>query len=224
MPPSEQDIKNALRILQESSPELLRQGLTEFEGSASKPKGWKPSSTASYYKKEYAVEIKIYIDKILENPDHDIRISHILARRSVKTVLQRLTQGWLYLIQNMDTEDGKYAKARELIEIRKDYNAEGKLIGLRLVHTGRAKIRDFQPLDGEIVPKVEIKNEWKNDLEEFMENSVDGEKFSRDKLDLSEADMEYIMRSFARLNNFHVVKLTKSKVEILHKETPVQLV
>jgi len=88
-----------------------------------KPLGWHRRSNAPYYKEKYALDVKRAFDKMMETGKEQCYYYSTFREKygiERSTLYTRIYQGARYLVEKMDTADGKYAKfLRNLIISRR---------------------------------------------------------------------------------------------------------
>ena len=166
------------------------------------------------------------IDALLLDKSKDQFISHHQHNRSIRTVNQRLIQGWMYLIDHMDIKskeypEGIYKYARDHCEIQKDRDANGRLQGLRIVwldnkiHPNELQIRAMT------VDKVQERNQWKDDLDRWLDGGFKSDpRFQKRNQWLSGEDIEYVTRIVANSPNVFIRKITDRTIDLFYKEVP----
>ena len=186
------------------------------------------NSKTSYYTQEAALAIKGLVDEmIVDKIDRQFNYSDY-PTYSPSTTKQKLYMGIKYLVEHLDTEDGKYHKWREDTEIQ-EVKEGGVPIGILIrqavpLHERRLpKFIARKVIDGTVsgeASKPYVKgnntaNLWKTVIIEFMES---------DKVDidirevvLNQEDKDWIKNLFLDPGIF-VVKVTS--VRILIKKIP----
>jgi len=83
------------------------------------PHTYSPNSVATYYTESSAIAVQKWLDRL--NPEDKSTTFKFPSgpSRSVNTIQKMLTDGFRYLIDKMDTPDGKYAGLRRQLTIRK---------------------------------------------------------------------------------------------------------
>ena len=174
------------------------------------PKGWKPGTVAPYFRRSYGMDLKRILDELKEN--QDVTIDCKPFGLQAKTMLLRLNQAFLWIIEFVDGPDAKYKCLREQIELAK----ESKFV-VR-IHW-KNKVKHSIVVEKAIDQKKSFK--WKAELEDYFESAQENEKHVIDgrEYKLNEDDIAYITEGVALLENFHVIKATNEMVIILRNST-----
>lgn len=199
-------IAEALRPLLTNSKrrELVKQALGLRDN---KPLNWMVSSNAPYYKEVYAIWIQRTIDAMLaDNKDRFFACSKMKTRRN--TLYQQVNQAWRYLIDKLDTPDKTYAKARELIIVRRVPNG----ILLKLAPT----IADLDMPDISEGDEFSDDNEWRVELDEFISKAPDGSIFHHKDVFISNEEIAGLEASFISLDNI-VYRITNTEIKVIKK-------
>jgi len=205
--PTREEIRQALATLAEAEGEGYGKGLTGvLVINKSIPKGWKPTSNAPYYKEKHAVIIKNYIDQILADTNKIITITP----KFIKPVTQyhKYVQGFMFLVDHMDTEEKTYFNAKANIEIS------------RTINNIIIRWRDNPCVEEKISTTLEFeerKKQWMHDLEEFLVSSSDGDRFVRERIFIKDEEQEEVRRLVGGASNFHIKRLGRTVVEIVNK-------
>lgn len=83
------------------------------------PETYGPTSNATYYTEAAALAVKVWLDRL--NPEDRSSTFRFPAgpSRSVHTIQKMLNDGFRWLVDKMDTPDGKYAGLRRQITVSK---------------------------------------------------------------------------------------------------------
>lgn len=169
-----------------------------------KPSGSSKGSNYSYYNRDTGTMVKRIVDIMLADTE---RKDQELYTKDFKTVSRnslqmRLWQGFKYLVERMDTADGKYTKARQQIAIRKSGN------GIKFCW------KDHEHIMPTAVLPAPRKKEWKDEFDTFLDTAKGGDMFHRKDVDLEDEDIEYIRRSIVNFPEFRVFKLKQNEIKI----------
>lgn len=184
------------------------------------PPDWSPYANAPYYKKKYAINIKIILDKMWEESvqaEHDkMKCKDWLVeaskfRISVRSLIMRFNQAFLYLVHHMDTPDRHYKQMREEIVISK----EGHSVRFRWKEKVRVSI-DAVPVDDRGTM------EWKQELEDFIETAKEGGCLVLKNRALDRDNLMYIQKSLVGIKGFYVLQLETNMVRILRTDVEEQ--
>lgn len=169
------------------------------------PPGWSKSSVASYYREKYALEVKILLDKIKLDREHDHKIRSNQFRTSRKTYYQKLTQGWLYLIDRLDPS-GEYKELRKNICLKREKD------GIRF----KWALNEADDIELEAVEPEHKRDLWRTELQDFLNNVAikDGQVLELNNLDLNTSELVEIQQLIDTIEGFYLLKLTKNRVQI----------
>lgn len=192
--------------------EIIAQAKKVIADNSNSPKDWSKKSTAAYYKPAYAAELITFLAQLEANPAQDLFFRSARFKRSPKTLVDRFSQAFMYIIKYLDTPDKKYAKLRLMVEIRK--NKTGASIGFK----DRSQILKLEP---ELIGATNRSGRiWREQLEDWIDKAVDGDKFERTEgIVLSEDDMKWVRESLAGMeNSYHIIKLEEGHIKIIRQE------
>lgn len=209
--PTDQQIQDALNTLAQAEAEG-KQGIKRVcVINKSLPKGFNTSAVTSYYKEKYALEAKKEIDHILA--DKEIARKIYPKHCKLITAYQRIVQGQMYLVDHLDPE-GIYKAAKPHIEIRRLNDLNYMLILWKETPQIESESILLEDLGEELskIPK------WKEDLEDFIQTSSDGDVFLRRNVHITEEDEREVRGSIMNLAQFHIKSLSKTRVEIRHRD------
>lgn len=155
----------------------------------SRPIGWSRKSRSPYYNKPYALWIKVTVDAMIEDGRAKVFLRESFPGINESTLYTRVHQALLYLVEQLDTEDKKYALFKEKIVIRRK---QGVILEFKDINNIEGKAQDF----------VELKElpKWKIKLDEWLE-SGEFEPFIMTNLLLSEKEKEQLHLELDDLTN-----------------------
>ena len=201
-----------LELLQKEDPELYKK--VSVKGDKTKQR-WGKSTVAPYYKQLHAEEIKPVVDAMLADKESAQFVSIKQFKHvTPATACQRVRQGFLFLVDNMDPK-GLYKAAHKLISV--SYDASGITLTWnfnkvkRTVHKkaiSSEPIEAFRPetkkhnkpdLTQAISTSVydkEIMHDWRVSLEDFLDNP-EAEELMLDDLELSQEEVDEIRDSLS---------------------------
>lgn len=187
-----------LRMLQTAKLENIR------------PIAWSKASNATYYRKRYAEELKEVIDAmILDSEDRLLRFTSF-PQLSKKSLYIKVNQSFLYLVNEMDTEDSRYRTAKENICITRE--SEG-------VRLSWAKSTDSISNAEIVKPKQEEKT-WKIQLDKFLEDGKPNTKLHISGLMLTDEEVTDVVTSLNQLKNVvHII--TRAEIKVVKLDTSV---
>lgn len=185
-----------------------------------KPVGWGRKSVAPYYTKECGEQMKKDIDDMLNQNGCLVykyeRFLHLGI--SKKTLYQRINQSIIYVIEQMDDEQGTYRKWYECVKLDKHSRSDAIVIdfhpGIRASLEGGALTVTAEVTSGD----VEIPHTmpaWRIEIEDFIENGAVGTSLIKEGLLLNKAEVDEFKKDFATVKGlmFHVdfktIKLVK---------------
>jgi hypothetical protein len=172
------------------------------------------NAQATYYTEKFALWLKQYLDRMMNDPDkNDLLFECKTYRLSKNTINIRLLQSWLYLIDFLDPS-GIYAKFRGETRIKKDPE------GIR-IH----RILDPTKLEPTITSKFEPKTvapkerelivQWKKDLEAFLDSAKEGDSKEID-CNLTPTDLTWLKEEyFEGMKDTHVWHVTPKRLWIM---------
>jgi len=181
-----------------------------------KPRNWSRRSNAPYYREVYALEVKAVIDRMLvDRLDSCYDYEHFKKiGMNRDTVYTRVYQGIRYLLDNLDTEDHKYARFMEMVRLERD---RGVGVVLRFIPEFReANVSSFTPT--KVIPKEKVP-QWKDDITEYLEKGEAGKPLFIDKLALTTEEINDIKLSLHGLKGVisnitaHSIKIIKTNYE-----------
>jgi len=146
------------------------------------PKEWGSKYVSPYYNETYARWLKPDLDILLAQPEdkrRSIIYKHIVWKCSKRTIQTRISQAWLYIMDNLDP-DKKYCKLRTMMEVR--VQMDGLLINWKNSICKQQSFIDLSdsPLRGETFDVPEQKAKWRKDIDEWIESSKKGDKLEID--------------------------------------------
>jgi hypothetical protein len=183
-------VKEALKALL-NDPEIKASAVDAI--TEKKPKSFAPRSVAPYYKERFAKQIRDVLDAMVL--DREPRMFHYesFPSHSPDSLYLRINQSFRYLYEHMDTEDKKYFKLKEEINVSR---VRGK--GVLLAFDDSWNGDTFTPVKV-LPPDKSIL--WKDKMEKWIETSEVGENFVQEGLTLSPEEVLDYKRSFAGIDN-----------------------
>lgn len=134
------------------------------------PRGWTGSSNAPYYKEKHAMLVKPIIDKMIETGKPQL-IQYSDCGYTWHTLNTLLNQGWLWLIDNLDTpENPAYQTWRNKVVINKTPN------GAALYIKKDKTEEELKPLSSVEIGDSLESSKWRTELQDFLDNSPAGSK------------------------------------------------
>jgi hypothetical protein len=183
------------------------------------PKGWRPGSTASYYKESAAKDLQVVLDSMIaETPDAVGKLKDRFLNRRVlnlnkATLYQKITQGWLYLIEHMDPE-GVYKNLRLECEVQREHE------GVRIARKANMQTKSIAAtlaasatLDGASQTGSVVN--WRSALEEFIVNAKEDDVFNMDGLTLDDEDIQNIKSMLITIPGMNVIALNERRIKLL---------
>jgi len=175
-------------------------------------------SNAPYYKEVYGKMIQRYIDQMLL--DKQPRIFPYAkycgpGKMAENTLYAKINYGFRYLVDRLDTPDKKYARASELIQIRRK---GGVGVVMMIVETMGDSNVDLEPEVG--LHPLEGQH-WKDELDLFLERSAPGEQFVKENLMLSPDEIGALKTSLAPLKNI-ISLVTAFQVKVIRINPPTE--
>lgn len=215
-------LKEAFSALKEVKEirEKERQKRIEAVKHMEKPSSWKEGTVAPYYREKFALEIKNVLDEMIADVAVDPNKADRMFRYDVFTKLSghslyiKIHQSVSYLIDKLDTPDGKYRKFRALIDIKREPG-----IGVRIAYMPAKNTREETPLTA--ADKIDTKKNrvqpiiWKQKIEDFFEQSEPGKVLHIKKLTLTEEEQQYVKDMLAGIDHY-LFRVNSSEIKILH--------
>lgn len=187
-------------------PEVSERAVDLLVPNHAKPRGWSRRSNAPYFKECYAIQLRVEIDKMIEDGQNRVYMYDQWPHMTPTSVYLRINQGLRYLTTFMDP-DGKYGKFLERVAItrKRNYGVELKLI------TDTTGVKDFAPQ--QVVPSTETPR-WKQRIEDWLEKSEPGgEPFVLTNLMLSPDEVRELKLQFHGLTSVqHSITATTIKL------------
>lgn len=210
--------------LTEASIQILRSRLQQFEDlpedekellkglfleGPNKKRRWRDSTVATYYKEAYAKQLKIQLDLMEADPE---KLSYLWDNfkmgLSRKSLIQRLQQSWLYLIDNLDTPDQKYLKLRGMVQIRK--HPKGVVLEWRM-----SKISVDLTATPITPEKLLDRKEWKAQVDKFLETSKKGEVLDI-KVTLIQEDISWLKEYLFKDDRIVEMNISKHRIYLIN--------
>ena len=173
--------------------------------TSKRPAGWSKRSYGSYFNNFYGEQAKAIFDGMMTDGQPRILRYDSVKGVSNDSLYLRFQQGKMFLLQNMHTADGKYAKFADGIRcIRR------KGVGIIIEHGGNEI-----PLNAVQVMPVASTPKWKKELDDYLENdNPTGVPFIRDNLALKEEDVVLLTQELEGLTNI-MFDITQSSVRVI---------
>lgn len=190
-----------------------------------KPRGWKPTTVAPYYKPKYALEMKIVLDKMFEDQHSDLMLLFKDFTCSPNTLYNRVNHAWKYLVDKLDT-GGKYKFMQDNTRVKREPT------GIRI-----AWVHNIGPKEpGEIkeLPTVAISSDspvqelpasslnWKKELIQFIEDAEDDEALKLTGLLLNQDQFQEVKLLLSQCPDIHVIKLSHQEIKIFKGKLPTE--
>ncbi len=139
--------------------------------TATKPEGWSRRSNPPYYKEKYAMQMKEYVDRMIDLKG-DIVFNYKdwedNGGNTKSTLYARVSQSIRYLIDHLDTIEGKYRNWYDIVRVETKYDSGNKLrIAFLPGTSGGTKDQAFNP---EIVEPPQNMPVWKVRMEDWIES------------------------------------------------------
>lgn len=194
-------IKNLLRELFTENPDLATKVATS---TYRRPPQTSRNSNFSYYRKIFALEVKMVVDKMLaDKQDREWKYA-AFPNYSHSTVYQRVYQGLRYLCDELDF-DGRYGEFRQMVVLTKEKT------GIRLSFI-REKL-EGKSFDADVITNEERIGEWEKQVNEFLEDST-RQTLHLKKLNLTHEQVELLTRSFEGLEGVNAI-VTDREIKIV---------
>lgn len=188
------EIRNKIREIF-VSPELSAK-VVDIVVHGNRPNGWSRRSNATYYREQYALQMKSTIDQMWIDRQDRFYSYETWKHMSHNSVYLRLNQSLRYLVDNLDP-DKKYARFLQMVSITRERNK-----GVKITFNEEFRHADtssFSPAP--VIPKSEAPK-WKQKIEMWLEESEPGDKpFLLEGLMLSPEEVREVKLTFAGLKN-----------------------
>jgi len=226
-PPEKEQLKTDLATLMQQ----LRDERLFKKTPQEKPDRWKQRTVASYYKEDFAKELQPIVDGMLaDGANAKPRVFKYAAFPNIShgSLYVKISQAFMYLIDHFDTPEKKYRIFRDAVSLKRKHTLG---ISMELKEgvadpsapdTSLSAGVDILEDEPEKETKAERKarmdfekrNEWKEQLETWLETAVaGGPLFHAKKLSLTPDEVTSIKEQFVTLRNF-LVKATHEEVKI----------
>ena len=173
-----------------------------------KPIGWSHKSYAPYYKRAYADWIKKDIDEMISTRNTIVYPYDKWPKIKGNGLYLRVNQALLFLLEpkNEMDSDGKYAKFREQVSIRRE-RGKGIIIEFDEVLEGSSR--------AEMIMSDRDKPKWKLKMDEWLEsNAVNQPPFYQKNLLLTPEEVEEIKSELEGLTNI-IHDITSREIKII---------
>ena len=185
---------------------LILTELLSLDGTV--PLKWTGKGNYPYYKELYAKKVKEIVDLMVTEGKNRFLVSREFGVAK-NTLMSMLVQGWMYLSERMDDEQGTYKTLRGRIELCKE------LTGIRLRWktniTSSAAALSYTGT-GEDVSHAPS---FKNDLLEYLENGPEESKYEKVGLSLKDEQIEWIRDICKDIPNIFIMHLSSYKITIV---------
>lgn len=213
-----QDIQNIFEgfsklIKEEKGRRLFMRMLRMSNQENTKPLNWSKRANAPYYRKKFADDLKLDLDKMLQDKEPIIYL-YAETKLSRKSLQLKIHQSFMFLIEEMDTEDFKYRGARENIAITTEKT------GIQLTWVGlHSSSRAVKVAFGDTT-SLQVQK----DLDDFLENGKRGTKFERASLQLNKEEVAQLEASMLDIEGIRyqvssdrikIMKLTEEQAALL---------
>lgn len=170
-----------------------------------RPRGWSKKSRSPYYTEECAYNMKEIFDSMIQDGKRRVMYFKDYPKVREETLLQKVNQGKLYLLQRLDP-DGKYAQFCAKLFIR-----HRRGIGL-IFDLSRpiAKLITSPLMENDEIEIVELRE----DINNFLSEGKIGEKLERIGLSLSPENLEEIENMLEGVPNI-LSKVTLNSIKII---------
>ncbi len=188
---------------QEESARLLLARL--LEAPTLRPKKWSYGANAPYYKKKFALKVKLKLESFLVKlPSETDHRRFILdaseLHMSRVSYHQMFLQGWIWLCEN-DEDKEKWAALRKKVSVSRSPT------GIALQRKHDAVIKDAKEM---VVEEKVTRITWKDELETFLQNGVDDQKLVCEDVILEDSDVHYIQSIVDQSDGLFIKKLSNA--------------
>lgn len=209
--PDKEDIASAIKQVFRD-PSVAKNVIHAAAGT--RPKTWSDRSNATYYKECYAIEIRGYIDKMIEARaagdeecclrfDYDVFCGEKKhGQRTImseNTLYLKINSAIRYLVERMDTEDRRYGQWRDRTVCDKREELNGIVYKFASGSRSNPSIAptDYGP---ELVKEPVMKQEWEKRLDFWLQSS-NQKPFVEENVRLSIPEIEALELKLAQLPN-----------------------
>lgn len=210
-PDNRATIKNILRELFNENPDFaFKVGNSTYR----RPPNTSRTSNFSYYRKIFALEVKLVVDKMIEDKQDREWKYAAFPNYSHSTVYQRVYQGMRYLCDELDF-DGRYGEFRQMVVLTKEKT------GIRLSFI-REKL-EGKAFDADVITDEDRIADWEKQVNEFLEDST-RQTLHLKKLNLSHEQVTLLTSSFEGLEGINAI-VTDREIKIVKDNslvTPVE--
>jgi hypothetical protein len=185
------------------------------------PPGYSDKSNPSYYREQYALEMKKILDLMINPADGSFTIrDQVIEYKKMHsvnkyTLYQRIIMGWKYLCDYLDPT-GKYKEIR--LQTRCSHEHRGisirwksnliKYLGTESLLNARSEI-----------PTGEQSISWKKELEDFILNAENNQVFKKSNIILTDGQIQIVKGMLVDLPGFIPVEISRNKVIVMFNDT-----
>jgi hypothetical protein len=174
-----------------------------------KPQHWSPNSNACYYKEKFAKLLQKWLKEIEDSGGKDLLISATKLKKSRESIVSLISQAWIWLINNTPDEIEK----EKLINLKHSITVKRVFNGV-ILHTEEEV--NYETIDAsETVDKQNISRNWKEEIINFCEESLDGTKLVMNGLRLDSNGIQWINNYIEVSKGIIIQKINASKLELI---------
>jgi hypothetical protein len=200
-----------------------------------KKRKWRFGTVAPYYNYRSAAELKIILDAMFDDQQHDRKILFTDQQRTASSLYAKVNQGWNFLIDKMD-ESGKYRFLRDWLRIRREED------GIALRWRDGIRERDKEPKTNYSVlveerhnpgPTIEMNTPkpiepevpqaiWREKLDNFIESAENNKVLDLRGIQITEDQREGVRQLFEDLatEDFHLIILEPTRIKVFKGKLP----
>lgn len=174
---------------------------------AKKPPGWGIHSSCPYYKKVFADQIKVYVDKMIQTKEPIIFRYATFSNMSAATVYNRVNQSLRFLVEQLDDKDFTYYHWRALVNIRRISG-----LGVRIEYPIELLNKDtFQP---DTISAESDSPMWRRKMDEWLESDNKKKPFSQENMALTPTQVAELREELKPIRGI-IASVTSSKILIM---------
>lgn len=179
-----------------------------------RPKGWSSRSYPTYYKEIYAKQIREDIDAMIANYERGEITTIVMdydawcgekdpktgerPKMAEYTLYLRVNQSIRFLTEHLDTEDRRYGKWNQVVDIRRNKQAGGITISwsdafLEGTVSAAAKARHVQP--------EQARPKWERQIDYYLTDETNYEPLIIPNLLLTQEEVIALKKRFVTLTN-----------------------
>lgn len=173
------------------------------------PRGWTGNTRAPYYKEKYALQVKPIVDRLIATGKPQL-VPLSECGYTFNTLNSLLHQGWLWLIDNLDTPEEIYKTWRAKTVLSR--TANGIALFIKEKSTEEPSTLSFIEISNK-----EDSSKWRVELQDFLDSAPPGTKKKWIDLNLSAEEQSDLDLSLSGLKETIVYVIKPNELIIAKK-------